>query len=199
SIHYDMLDRETNRYTQGFDGSWIQVFTRYDGLGRVSQRTRPFFQNGGTAEWTVYTYDALGRVTVENLPDGHTIQHAYHGLVTTDTNQNSQTRTVTKNSQGQVASVSDAQGNVTTYYYDPFGNPVQTVDATGKNVVVNAYDLRGRKTQTNDPDLGIWSYNYNTLSQLVSQIDAKNQPSQTPSAQFTYDVLGRLTQRVEAD
>src|SRR5262249_12457431 len=131
--------------------------------------------------------------------DGHTIQHAYHGLVTTDTNQNNQTRTVTKNSQGQVASVADALGNVTTYYYDPFGNLLQTVDATGKNVVVNAYDLRGRKTQSNDPDLGIWSYNYNTLGQLVSQTDAKNQPSQTPSAQFTYDALRRLTQRVEAD
>src|SRR5262249_40120469 len=65
SIHYDILDRETNRYTQGFDGSWIQVFTRYDGLGRVAQKTRPFFQNGGTAQWTVYTYDALGRVTAE--------------------------------------------------------------------------------------------------------------------------------------
>src|SRR5262249_39659900 len=77
SIHYDMLDRETNRYTQGFDGSWIQVFTQYDGFGRVAQKTRPFFQNGGTAEWTVYTYDALGRVTLERLPDGHTIQHAY--------------------------------------------------------------------------------------------------------------------------
>jgi RHS repeat-associated protein len=194
SIHYDMLDRETNRYTQGFDGSWIQVFTRYDGLGRVSQKTRPFFQNGGTAQWTTYTYDVLARVTTESLPDGHTIQHAFHGLVTTDTNQNSQTRTVTKNSQGQVASVTDALGNVTTFYYDPFGNLLQTVDTTGKNVVVITYDLRGRKTASSDPDLGPWSYSYNTLSQLVGQTDAKSQTSQ-----FTYDLLGRLTQRVEAD
>src|SRR5262249_1782321 len=153
----DMLDRETNRYTQGFDGSWIQVFTQYDGFGRVAQKTRPFFQNGGTAEWTVYTYDALGRATLERLPDGHTIQDAYHGLVTSDTNQNNQTRTITKNSQGQVISAADAQGNVATFYYDPFGNAVQTVDATGHNIVTATYDLRGRKIASSDPDLGAWS------------------------------------------
>jgi RHS repeat-associated protein len=199
-IHYDMLDREIYHYLQSFqssagvDGNWISAPIQYDGFGRVAQKSRPYLLNGGTAEWTVYTYDALARVTTESLPDGHTIQHAYHGLVTTDTNQNNQTRTVNKNSQGQVASVTDAAGNVTTYYYDPFGNQVQTVDATGRNVVVGTYDLRGRKTQMNDPDLGVWNYTFNTLSQLVSQTDAKSQTSQ-----FTYDLLGRLTQRVETD
>jgi RHS repeat-associated protein len=195
-IFYDNLDRELYRFTQGFDGSWITVQTVYDGLGRVQKKSRPYFfyANPQQPEWTTYSYDVFARVTTESLPDGHTIQHGYHGLVTTDTNQNNQTRTVTKNSQGQVASVADAQNNVTTYYYDPFGNLVQTVDATGKNVVVATYDLRGRKIASSDPDLGAWSYSYNTLGQLVSQTDAKSQTSQ-----LTYDLLGRLSQRVEAD
>jgi RHS repeat-associated protein len=160
----------------------------------VQKKTRPYFWFGGTLQWTTYTYDALSRVTIESLPDGHTIQHAYHGLVTTDTNQNNQTRTVTKNSQGQVIAVADPLGNVTTYAYDPFGNPVETVDATGKNAVTATYDLRGRKTASRDPDLGAWTYAYDVLSELKTQTDAKNQ-----TTQFTYDVLGRLTQRVEAD
>ncbi|MBV8755036.1 MAG: hypothetical protein JO328_19440 [Hyphomicrobiales bacterium] len=200
-IHYDMLDREIYHYVQSFqssagvdDRNWILVLTQYDALGRVSQKTRPYFWSSGTAEWTVYTYDALARVTTESLPDGHTITHAYHGLVTTDTNQNNQTRTVTKNSQGQVVKVADAQNNVTYYYYDPFGNLVETIDATGKNVAAASYDDRGRKIQSSDPDLGTWTYSYDTLGQLIRQTDANSQ-----STQFTYDLLGRLTQRVEVD
>jgi len=197
TIHYDRLDREVYHNSQPFDGSWstyISVQTQYDGLGRVLKKSRPFFSSGGTPQWTTYSYDALGRVTLESLPDGHTVQHGYHGLVTTDTNENGQTRTIVKNIQGQADSVTDAQGNVTRYYYDPFGNPLQTIDATGNNVVVNNYDLRGRKTASSDPDLGAWSYSYNALGQLTQQIDAKGQQST-----FTYDLLGRLTQRVEAD
>jgi RHS repeat-associated protein len=198
---YDQLDREVEQYTQGFAGTagcacaWIIVGTTYDGFGRVNQKSRPYFQTApAQAQWTTYSYDALGRVTTESLPDGHTIQHGYHGLVTTDSNQNNQTRTITKNSQGQVTSVADPLGNRTTYSYDPFGNLVKTVDATGHNVVTATYDLRGRKTASTDPDLGTWTYSYNALAQLVSQTDAKSQTSQ-----FTYDLLGRLTQRIESD
>jgi RHS repeat-associated protein len=191
---FDHLDREYYRCTQGFDVSSICVQTVYDGLGRAQQKSRPYFYNTATPLWTTYSYDVLNRVTTEALPDSHTIQHGYHGLVTSDTNQNNQTRTVSKNSQGQVISTADAQGHVTTFSYDPFGNLTKTVDATGANIVTATYDLRGRKIASSDPNLGTWSYSYNTLGQLVSQTDAKNQNSQ-----FTYDLLGRLTQRVEPD
>jgi RHS repeat-associated protein len=194
TLAFDSLDREIYRLTQGFDGSWIAVQTVYDSLGRVKTKSRPYFWTGGTPQLTTYTYDGLSRVITESLPDGHTIKRAYHGLVTTDTNQNNQTRTVTKNSQGQVIAVADALGNVTTYYYDPFGNLVQTIDATGKNVVTASYDLRGRKTGSNDPDLGIWTYAYDVLSELKTQTDAKSQ-----TAHFNYDVLGRLSERDEPD
>jgi RHS repeat-associated protein len=159
----------------------------------VQKKTRPYFWFGGTQQWTTYTYDALSRVAIESLPDGHTIQHAFHGLVTSDTNQNGQTRTITKNSQGQVVSVTDAAGKTTAYYYDPFGNLVKIHDPLG-NVVAATYDLRGRKISSNDPDLGAWTYGYNTLGQMVSQTDAKGQ-----TTTLTYDTLGRLTQRVETD
>jgi YD repeat-containing protein len=54
--------------------------------------------------------------------------------------------------------------------------------------------LNLRRTASSDPDLGAWTYSYDTLSQLVSQTDARSQTST-----FTYDLLGRLTQRVETD
>ena len=55
-----------------------------------------------------------------------------------------QTRTVTRNSQGKVVSVTDALGNTMSHAYDALGNPVQSTDAVG-NVVTATYDLRGRK------------------------------------------------------
>jgi YD repeat-containing protein len=54
--------------------------------------------------------------------------------------------------------------------------------------------VRGRKIASNDPDLGAWTYAYDTASELVSQTDAKSQ-----TTTLTYDILGRLTQRVEPD
>jgi YD repeat-containing protein len=62
-----------------------------------------------------------------------------------------------------------------------------TTDAVG-NIVTATYDVRGRKTASSDPDLGAWTYSYDTASELVSQTDAKNQTSA-----FSYDLVGRMT------
>jgi RHS repeat-associated protein len=43
-----------------------------------------------------------------------------------------------------------------------------------------------------DPDLGARTYAYDTANELLSQIDAKAQTST-----FSYDVLGRMTERIE--
>jgi YD repeat-containing protein len=42
------------------------------------------------------------------------------------------------------------------------------------------------------PILGYWTYTYNTLGQMVSQTDAKNQ-----TTTLTYDKLNRLAQSGE--
>jgi YD repeat-containing protein len=192
-VCFDNLDREVERDTQGFDGTTIAALTQYDSLGRVAQKSRPYFSATGTPQSAAYTYDALGRVLTETMPDNSVAQHAYHGLVTTDTNALNQTRTVTKSSQGKVVSVTDAANNITSYSYDPFGNLTRTTDAVG-NAVTASYDTRGRKISANDPNMGAWSYGYDTLDELVSQVDAKSQ-----AATLSYDKLGRLTQRVEPD
>ena len=55
-----------------------------------------------------------------------------------------------------------------------------------------AYNLRGFKTSMNDPDMGVWSYQYSALGELKQQTDAKLQVTT-----MTYDLLGRLTNRSE--
>ena len=193
TAYQDQLGRAIAGDTQGFDGSTIRGLTEYDALGRVARKSRPFFLSSGTPVFTQTDYDVLGRPVLDTLPDNSTVQHAYHGLMASDTNALGQTKITVKNSQGQTVSVTDAENNVASFAYDPFGNMLQATDAAG-NVTSNSYDRRGRKIATNDPDMGAWSYSYNVLDQLVSQTDAKGQTSS-----LTYDLLGRTVQRIEPD
>jgi RHS repeat-associated protein len=194
--YYDGLDRVIRVETQGYDGNGsstpIYQDTQYDSLGRPYMTSRPYYA-GQSAYWITLTYDSVGRVITQTEPDGSVASTAFNGLTTTVTNAKGQTRTTTKNSQGQTVSVLDTNSQALHYSYDAIGNLIQTQDALG-NVVSLTYDLRGRKTGMNDPDMGSWTYAYNALGQLVRQTDAKGQVST-----LTYDLLGRMVQRTEPD
>jgi RHS repeat-associated protein len=193
TIYFDSLEREIARDTQGFDGGIVRGAKQYDALGRVWKVSRPYFVSGGTPQWTTHTYDTLGRPTLVTMPDASTVQNAYHGLSTTETNAKSQTRTVAKNSQGDVVKVTDAMAQSMLYAYSPFGKLIQTTDAQ-TNIVTATYDVRGRKIASSEPNLGATTYAYNVLGELKSQTDAKLQ-----TTTITYDRLSRPLQRVEAD
>ena len=188
---YDCLLRPIAGDAQGFNGALIRTATQYDVNGRFKQTSRPYFVTGGTPEWTAYTYDALGRVTGKNYPNGGSQSFTYHGPSTSVTNDLSQTTTTVKNAQGLVASVTDALLNTTSYVYDAFGNPTSVTDALG-NTITNIYDVRGNKTSSTDPDLGHWTYGHDVLGELTSQIDAKSQ-----STTLTYNLVGQMTIRTE--
>jgi len=66
-------------------------------------------------------------------------------------------------------------------------------DAAGANTYFT-YNIRGFKTTSNDPDTGNWTYTPNSLNELVSQTDNKNQ-----TIAFDYDKLGRLISRLEPE
>ncbi len=191
--YFDKLGRSIIGDTQGFDGSTIRTTVQYDALGRVAQKSKPYFVDGGTPQWLTTSYDVLGRPVTETFPDGSSLSHAYHGLITIDTNALGQTKITEKNSQGKVVAVTDALNSTATFAYDPFGNLVRSVDPVG-NVTTNTYDQRGRKIASDNPDMGTWSYSYNVLDQLVSQTDAKGQ-----TTAVSYDLLGRIVERIEPD
>jgi RHS repeat-associated protein len=203
---FDGLNREIRAETQGFDGTWVRKDTQYDSLGRVAQVSKPYKASDAPV-WATFSYDVLGRVTQANEPSvgSSAVRTAttFNGLVTAVTVSNAgsgtgmpggvvQTKTTTKNSQGQVVAVIDTQNNAITYTYDPTGN-VLTTNAGGVTTTL-AYDVRGRKTSMADPDTGTWTYFYNALGELVRQADAKSQ-----STSMVYDKLGRMTSRTEPD
>ena len=190
--------------TEGLDGRKIHRDTEYDALGRAVRSSRPYYA-GGTARWTAAAYDVAGRMVRETRPDGSRTEIAHDGLVGGSVRQrvkvfpagagqaDSAARITTRLSDalGRLVKVTDPLGNATTYVRDALGNLVKTTDASG-NVTTLAYDLRGRKTSMDDPDMGRWSYRHDALGKLVSQTDAKGQ-----TARMSYDVLGRLVRRVE--
>jgi YD repeat-containing protein len=56
------------------------------------------------------------------------------------------------------------------------------------------YDLLGRKTAMDDPDMGVWDYGYDALGNLVRQDDAREQ-----RICFYYDALNRLQGKAYGD
>ena len=195
TIQYmDALEREVRVETEGLDDQGaaaraIYVDTAYDSQGRVASKSRAYFA-GDTVYATVYTYDVLGRVIRETMPDTAEVEVIYDGLRTTVINELVQWRIRVKNSQGQVVLAEDDDGFETTYAYDPFGNLSLVTDALG-NETVFTYDQRGRKIQMSDPDKGVWQYEYDALGQLTRQTDAKGQVTE-----MTYDLLGRMVSKI---
>jgi len=69
----------------------------------------------------------------------------------------------------------------------------KTTDAVTDVTTMN-YDIRGRKTDMSDPDMGSWSYVHDALGNLTSQADAKIQ-----TTTMVYDKLGRMISRTELE
>lgn len=69
------------------DGGWDVVETRYDQRGRPAQRSQPTRRTGGPDSWAdaewwnQLSYDALGRVTSGQAPDGSTVRSLYDEAV----------------------------------------------------------------------------------------------------------------------
>ncbi|MEI9988951.1 MAG: RHS repeat-associated core domain-containing protein [Rhizomicrobium sp.] len=192
TAYYDALGRVIAQDVQGYGGGASRTATVYDANGRVYETSRPYFVSGGTPRWTVDTYDDLGRLTRQDLPNGGYATVAYNGLTVSTANDQGQTTAVTRNAQGLNASVTDAASHATSYVYDAFGDPLTVTDPSG-NVIANSFDIRGNKTASADPDMGSWSYVPDVLGEIRSQTDARSQ-----TTTLSYDLLGRVLERNEA-
>ncbi|WP_053207179.1 RHS repeat-associated core domain-containing protein [Jiangella muralis] len=144
----------------------------YDGAGREIVSA---FYESNTEKWRTTT-DYRGDHTRVDPPTGDTptaVFHdargraqrllQYHG--SSPAGANDQTR-YTYTPAGQLATVTDAAGNVWSY----------------------EYDLRGRQVEKTDPDTGTAQLTYDVAGQLTSTTDAENR-----TLAYTYDALGRKT------
>lgn len=147
------------------------------------------------------SYDALGALTLDEtlvqssvlwststLYDGWQQQHY-------DANGRRKDRTV--DAFGDLTQVTEYNTGgatyTTTYGYDVAGNLTQVTDALG-NTTSLSYDLLGRKTAMNDPDMGQWLYQYDAVGNLTNQRDARNR-----WLYLAYDDLDRLVSKRQDD
>ncbi len=200
--YYDAVNRVILTETQSFDGTSVYVETEYDAQGRVDRRSNPYFGTS-TTYWTDYSYDDLGRVIQEDSPTTGLTTMTYSGFITTVTVHRDQGGTITQldnkeqtNSLGQTLWTEDDNNNQLTFAYDAQGNLITVTDSEG-NITSNTYNLRGFKTTMSDPDMGDWKYEYNVLGELTAQWDAKTSHTGPATVTMSYDKLGRLISRTE--
>jgi YD repeat-containing protein len=184
----DGLDRvrfdESNRVL----GVWTIQVTQYDGLGRKSFVYLPY--SAASNGYHKLSYDLLNRPVSDQLFDSSGIFNrqtamAYSGLSTTFTDAKLNSTTKITDVTAKLRQIIDpSPGGTTKYTYDPFGNLISSVDATGASIT-NSYNIRGFKTSTSDPDAGSSSFIPDSLNELVSQTDAKGE-----TTTFGYDLVG---------
>jgi RHS repeat-associated protein len=203
---FDQLDRPYTNLIQvpttgGF--SWSARKADFDARGRVMASYNPWFWGGsGTGYWAL-SYDALDRVTAEQLYTAagaldRQITHAFNGLAVTTTDPKSNQTTRHASAWGDLARVTDAAAGNTNYQFEAFGLLTQVSDVYGNIVDSIGYNVRGMKTSATNIDRGTWTYLPNALGEVEKIRDAKTSaPNWT--TQTTFDALGRPTQRVEAE
>jgi YD repeat-containing protein len=138
-------------------------------------------------------YDALQRVAQASNAVGNT-SNTYFQWKTTTTDANDHIKDYTKDAFGNLASVAEHTATLltTTYTYDPLNDLATTTDALG-NVRNFTYDGLGRRTAAQDlhavghATFGTWNYTYDDAGNVTSQTDPKNQ-----TVNRTYDALNRM-------
>nr|WP_240953967.1 RHS repeat-associated core domain-containing protein [Sphingomonas sp. G-3-2-10] len=141
--------------------------------------------SSGPDRITRYTYNAVGQVA--KVQTGYGVSGVEADEVTS---------TYTDN--GKLATVTDAEGNKTTYEYDGFDRVAKTrLPDTTKGAGTSSttdyiqptYDANRNVTSIRLRDGTSIGFTYDTLNRPT----AKNLPGSEPDVSYTYDLLGRMT------
>jgi RHS repeat-associated protein len=212
----DFLGRETAQLQTSFGGKTVVARTKYTNRGEIDMVSRPYYFDALTTDirWSDYSYDAISRVvsetepgetglvtTTTNYSPGVVDQYAFEVTITNALNQVTKKRYHVRGLLDRAYTAFGAsEQSDTKFTYDVFGNVLTTqVNGNSATTVTHTYDIRGRERTLRDPDLapnnGVWTFDYfSNGDEIYRQTDAKNQV-----ATFTYDLLGRMTQRVEPE
>ncbi|MBG0831673.1 hypothetical protein HS041_28490 [Planomonospora sp. ID67723] len=213
---YSLLDgllRPRQSQAPGPNGGRLLTDTLYNSLGKTDRSYAPYYATGapepslfkvteGVESQVAYTYDGLGRVTVERLLTGNGTGEEKWRTTTRyggdrthiDPPAGATPTTTITDARGQVIEARQYKGDaptgaydVITYDYTPFGQLSKVTDGAS-NAWSYSYDQRGRKIQEADSDKGTTSYTYDNLDRRITSTDARGTTIHT-----TYDGLGRTT------
>jgi RHS repeat-associated protein len=197
--YFDMQDRLRFDEPLLVTGARVQTAIEYDALGRVASRSSPRFA-AGALFLNSFQYDLRNRATQISRPTSDsnptlvTTNNYYEGLTTRVVDPLSKQTTKVANVVGSMARSIDHDGYYQIFDYDAFGNNVRVTDSLTNTLQSNTFNIRGMRTAQADLQAGSWSFIPNPLGETTSQTDAKSQ-----TATFGYDLLGRMTSRVEPE
>ncbi len=187
----DQLGRETsfqydelNRLTKTIAPDLTQTQTIYSLGGKTVANID---ENGNRVE---SVYDAVGRKIQTILPE---VEYGVSGTLLTPTLTNAY------NQKGELVSVTDANGNITSFEYDDLGRQIKTTFADS-SFTQKAYDAISRVQSTTD-ERGLVTLNeYDDHGRLIKVI----QPLPTlaalvqPITRYTYDGYGNYSSQIDA-
>ena len=147
---------------------------------------------------TVYTYDALDRLTGTVTPDNEEENFTYDamGNITSSTDKNGNTTQYIYDDSYNLVETIDALGTSAHFEYDAMGNLTKTtlhrVDAQDKvdelEVTVYEYDGRGLTTKKIDALGNVTVYEYDGNGNLAAETDANGYKTE-----YTYNALDLVT------
>lgn len=136
------------------------------------------------------TTDGLGRISAATDANGQTTRFSYdnlgHPLSSTDAL--GRTSSITYDALNRPVSVTDPLGNTTALQYNGHNLPVQVSAANGA-VTQYQYDSFGELLQETSPDRGTSAITYTTAGLPATRTDARG-----VVASLSFDALNRLTQ-----
>ncbi|QNI35461.1 RHS repeat-associated core domain-containing protein [Edaphobacter albus] len=221
SVLYDLYGRVDRKVVLNGQTSspWYQVDYCYDVTGRL--HFQPIVYQGtawSTAKQcsgtgTTYTYDALGRVTNINTPDGNTT-YQYNSRAVKVTDVNGVQKITQYDALGRITAVCEGSGvsyqgdspqncgldiagtgYLTTYAYDLSNH--KTTITQGVQQRIFQTDSLGRTIYTKEPERGetTYTYVYNSTGLQVTRTKPKaNQGDSNTKTNTTtqYDKVGRV-------
>ncbi|MGF6647339.1 LysM peptidoglycan-binding domain-containing protein [Paraburkholderia sp. GAS82] len=198
SYVYDAMGRLLERTTWSTSGNATTQFS-YDDQGRVTTKT---IGNGTTS----YRYDAQGRLTGQLSGEGSQALAALgKSPIQTQIDAVWKAWSVqyTYDAAGHRASMTDANGNRTLYYYDNAGRLTQVINPLGE-MVESQYDAFGDVAQTVVYATRVAPALLATLSgglltdSLKAQFAALGNDGRASRTSFSYSATGALTQTTDA-
>jgi RHS repeat-associated protein len=186
ALIYDPLDRVTN----AVDANGVTVTNTFDNLNRLLTRGYP---DGGVEQFGYtlnvagvtsytnqlgtnlvnYTYDPLGRKTIEVYPALATNQFSYSPA-------------------GDLTVLTDPRNNTTTWHFDQFGRITNKVDAASNVLFTYQYDPDNRLTNRTSAAKGSTTFKFDALGNVTNIVYPVN-----PSVSMAYDAMNRLTNMID--
>ena len=200
----------TTSYTYATGPGGAETTTETDPVGNVTQwnysnlELTSVTKAAGTplAATTTHTYDPtnLG-VTSTTDADGHTSTMTYDsaGNLLTSTDALGRTTAFTYNSRNEVLTVTDPKGVTTTNDYDQQGNLISTSTPIGSSTATTAFAYGdgshpGDVTAITDPNGHVTNYGYDTYGDRTAVTDAAGDRTT-----YTFNMVGQMTSSTSAD